>query len=415
MNNEKDIIDNLIYDEDFIKLVKLYQRPNFFRVMGKSYREEWHSSFLCWLLNPAENHGLGTIPLKSFFELYSRKQDGNSHLADADISLLTESDYGTFHFSTEHLVKGGRIDIFGKSEKAVLVIENKVTSKEHDNQTERYYNYVSSAADYKNSQKYYVYLTIDKNDTAQDSHYIHITYQDIYDYVISRCMEHEDLHPDTKMILEQYSLNLSNPLNTVVMAHTNKPLCEKIYNRHQAALELIKRTMGSSGRDENSYVCREAEKYFKYLNEILRSAGRPDIVKINTDIDRLNGKDLLRALCENGIIQPGETEFILERYDMTFIVQVVEYEGEYKCISGYCKNYDGEQMADAVSWNGMEYFSSLTDAVDTAVMVYKHSKGDTDFDKKSGPGSTPLRELHSKKSIDDLKEELKEKWRDSLK
>lgn len=409
-NNEKNVIDSLFDDTDFKKLVKLYESPNFFRVIGKSYREEWHSGFLCWLLDPTQNHGLGIIPLKFFFELYSKKQNESGSFNRMDISSMTENDYEKFDFTTEYSInyrtkfgKKGRVDIFGKNDKAILVIENKVKSREHDTQTVRYYDYFNSEGAFKDKQKYFVYLCVDKDDKAQDSHYVNITYQDLYDYVIRKCIEYNKSEFEGRVLLEQYAINLSNPLNDVVMAHTCRPLCERIYNKHQSSIELIRKIMSNSDRDENSYVCRKSEKYIIYLNEVLYSLDKPIIVKVNTRIEKLQGRELVRVLCENGIIKPNETEFILEQYGMVFIVKVIEYEGEYKCISGYCKNYDGKEDVNVIYLDGNCYFSSLTDAVDAAVKVYKNSIGESGFDKKSGPGSTPLRELNSGKSISELK------------
>ena len=220
MKSEEMLIDSLINGNDFKEFVRMCEKPNLFSVMGKIYREEWHSSFLCWLLDPNENHGLGAMPLKCFFELYNKKQEENHMAAHIDISSMSDVDFARFRFRTEEKIyskinfREGRIDIFAKSENAILVIENKVKSKEHDSQTRLYYQYFESKDEYKNQQKYYVYLRVDKGDVAQDKHYVNITYQEVYDYVISECLNCEMLDLDGKVVLEQYVINLSIEWNS---------------------------------------------------------------------------------------------------------------------------------------------------------------------------------------------------------
>lgn len=65
----KNMLDDLENDNDFIELRKLYETPNCFTIMGDKRREEWHSNFVCWLLDPNENHGLGKFPLVKFLDL----------------------------------------------------------------------------------------------------------------------------------------------------------------------------------------------------------------------------------------------------------------------------------------------------------------------------------------------------------
>ena len=47
--------------------IELYlKRPNIFKALGAQHYELRHSNFLSWLLNPNENHGIGTIFLTKF-------------------------------------------------------------------------------------------------------------------------------------------------------------------------------------------------------------------------------------------------------------------------------------------------------------------------------------------------------------
>ncbi|MEE1444694.1 MAG: PD-(D/E)XK nuclease family protein [Blautia sp.] len=117
------MIDALNHDTDFQTLIKKYESPNCFRIMGRTRREEWHSNFVCWLLDPSSNHNLGNFPLKMFFELIK---------IDID-----EIDFDQTIFKTEVSIENGRIDILGESEKFILIIENKLDARETYNAKEK--------------------------------------------------------------------------------------------------------------------------------------------------------------------------------------------------------------------------------------------------------------------------------------
>ena len=48
----EELLQDLEKDDDFIALKHKYEKPNEFTIMGDKRREEWHSSFICWLLDP---------------------------------------------------------------------------------------------------------------------------------------------------------------------------------------------------------------------------------------------------------------------------------------------------------------------------------------------------------------------------
>jgi hypothetical protein len=44
-------------------------RVNFFRIVGRTHTETWHSAFWAWLLDPCGSHGLSSLPLRLLLEL----------------------------------------------------------------------------------------------------------------------------------------------------------------------------------------------------------------------------------------------------------------------------------------------------------------------------------------------------------
>lgn len=123
------MIDALNHDTDFQTLIKKYESPNCFHIMGRTRREEWHSNFVCWLLDPSSNHNLGNFPLKMFFELINKNLN--------DEINIDEIDFDQTIFKTEVSIENGRIDILGESEKFILIIENKLDARETYNAKEK--------------------------------------------------------------------------------------------------------------------------------------------------------------------------------------------------------------------------------------------------------------------------------------
>ena len=95
----KDMLEALESDNDFRTLKQKYESPNEFTIMGNKRREEWHSSFVSWLLNPKQNHKLGKFPLEKFLELVESKGENLE---------IDKTDIADMKFETEHRTNGGR-------------------------------------------------------------------------------------------------------------------------------------------------------------------------------------------------------------------------------------------------------------------------------------------------------------------
>lgn len=56
----------MIDDKVFQDFKKKYDSPNCFKIIGNDHFENRHTNFLAWLLNPKDNHGLRSEPLRFF-------------------------------------------------------------------------------------------------------------------------------------------------------------------------------------------------------------------------------------------------------------------------------------------------------------------------------------------------------------
>lgn len=249
-------INKLLTDPDFLELVNFQNRPNLFSTLAVSHTEMWHSAFVKFLIDPASHLGLGTFPLRRFLfavmhvgrtSLNTRKPDLS--LGDLEDMVLDDIEFGTeFSFSE---LRNKRIDIIGLQEEVSLasregetssiriIIENKITARESNDQTSSYYESAKrSSEDFQ--YDFFIFLTPDESQMPKSDQFIQLTYQDLCDLIIRPCLNHPALPDESKYLLQQYLLNLRNPTKGgYVMALPNKELCQRIYLAHKNVLNEI--------------------------------------------------------------------------------------------------------------------------------------------------------------------------------
>lgn len=230
-----EIIDDIIAfnnDVDVQRLKEIYYSQTLPEIFAVSRRELTHSSFLAWLFATSSNHGLGTAPLVQLLELCvlkSREQKKNWITDKVSNAIITRD----FHISecisvTEEAVvtanARGRADIVLTCEinlpnlsvnKLKIVIENKVYSDEHGNQTQTYFDYYESIKE-KQEKVLYIYLTPPTSIADADCpEFIHITYQDLLEHVFEPIRKRIDISKRTQFILNEYISSLSIPADVI--------------------------------------------------------------------------------------------------------------------------------------------------------------------------------------------------------
>lgn len=238
-------IENLITDHRFQDLKYRQEKTNVFTIVGQTHTEHWHSSFISWLLDSHSSLRLGHFPLARLLTLYMIKNPScGFNLRDIynwkldDIRFSTEKD-------ASYDGKKRSIDVYGESNELILVIENKVNARENYNnsdqgQTMDYYNYVERNKR-PEQRALYFFITADQKQTPYADMYVQISYQEMYDSIISKCMEHPQVSDDGKYLLEQYAANLRETIHNsnMPMALVNIPLCKDLYNDYSEILDGI--------------------------------------------------------------------------------------------------------------------------------------------------------------------------------
>lgn len=322
----------LVSCKEFQRLKFFQEKTNVFTVVGQTHTEHWHSSFMSWLLDPNSSLCLGHYPLARLLNLYLIKnEDANLSVKDIfgmnldNVRFETEK---TFFTSDQ---KKRSIDVYGESDEIVLVIENKVKARENMNgtdvgQTQDYREYVE--AHKKSGQKIIcLFVTPDPKQKPYDGSYTRITYQEFYDYVIAKCIEHPQLSKDGRYLLEQYANNLREPVHGSPMALVNTVLCNEIYSNYSDILdEIFEDVDGSQDYiNDDRLTCVIYHHYQSIFDEIYLSLdekryGRTPKSTLQRKI--VSFTDLYRA----NKIQDG-TEFVMD-YDGVCYYAVAQYDAK---------------------------------------------------------------------------------------
>jgi len=217
-------------DSDAQKLRSYYYDKSILEIFAVSRRELSHSAFLAWLFDSNCNRDLGLLPLKKLFEIIIRRrmeQENTKSEIEQNLEnaiLADNLSISNIAVKTEEGVKKGRVDIViesiirigEKNKKIKIIIENKVSTTEHSDQTIKY------SSHYKNNKEesnIFVFLTpkpsieLDKQKEASCAckKFIEINYQDILNYILEPILKEENISEKTKFIISEYIQSLSVP------------------------------------------------------------------------------------------------------------------------------------------------------------------------------------------------------------
>ena len=259
--NFADSIISLYRTQAYQELNAYYQYQTVYNVLGVERNENRHSAFIAWLLNPAESHCLTEHPLRKFLSLIAAKAyyAGKEYRHETVLRHLITGNYEfkSWTIKTEQsiiaLANGrtsefvdvfengvikndaqNRFDIWMLLQVAFkdsditwaipIILENKIYSIEgnsidpHKAQTERYtraMQVICRVLELGDScQPLMVYLTPSGAHPPRCESFLHITYQDLLDHVISPAAISARLQNtgnDARCMIEGYIRNLSCP------------------------------------------------------------------------------------------------------------------------------------------------------------------------------------------------------------
>lgn len=260
---------SLISEPEFIRFENILSEPNFFRIVGRSHYERWHSSFFGWLLDANGSHLLSDYVLRRFLLLLldERCLKASNHpeifltntlpIVDFSAIEVTPNEY----LSTETSVSGvGRFDIFltahyaddsGNNGNLNIIFELKIDSKPDGNQSTKYADWLLE--NHPKDVNFLIYLTLNLSDSSKstvgDQRWYCLDYQLLNDKLLIPLLDHPNLNEKVKPFIIQYIKNLKTRYRGVKMAITNeeKRLALALYEKYSDVFDSIYDALVSTG------------------------------------------------------------------------------------------------------------------------------------------------------------------------
>jgi len=256
--NAKQQLKKLILDPSFHRLSELQAKEEtYFSILGIENKELRHSNMLAWLFNPKGGHGLGDRFLKEFIKQYfSVNEYEDFGLGEATLSVF---DFVKLDLQDAEVRREfNNIDILVVSEKAsfILVIENKIRSRELSGQLEKYRNHIEvHYPDWK--FRIYVYLSLFPQGITEEDWYEQLNYEHIYQ--ILETIQTESIDQHSSFIINDYKKTLHN------MLYENKEieaLARQVYKEHKESFDLVfKYALSKGNKSHYSQVPNDIETW----------------------------------------------------------------------------------------------------------------------------------------------------------
>lgn len=277
-----------------------YNTPSFWQIMNIARRENSHSAFISYYLNPNNHHSLGDSFLKLFLQMVIIRAIEQKKDIDDDFAqkIMLSSTILTSYMKPEEFMQmngeKGRFDIFMKcfipanvngkisdnneDEEFIVIIENKVTAKETKNkygrgQTAKYKEYINKH--YPEQHHLMILLSPDSGKDISEGKgvkidcedFIRVTYQDLLDKVIEPVIGNHIPNQEDLIRLKDYVKCLSIPAleegtnnensKSIIMATSDKEtkLLMDFWNNNE---DLIKACLSViAGNEEFSEEARK--------------------------------------------------------------------------------------------------------------------------------------------------------------
>lgn len=286
----------------------LFKHKTYFEILKKKYDENTHSAFIAWLLEGTDiNLPKEDLPIMYFLDLLIEKTQkdkvGHQRISRGlRHSVLTRSvdlEVKKIPSPTEMVIKNlssideskDRVDVYvecsvrinGTKKLLQIFIENKIGSVEGSpknppkkaspeyinycgkHQTERYYSacsdffhpdtdFAKEFIDTKTNDKkkgkveqLFVYLTPSDAIGPRDSHFIHITYQELYNRVLSPLLMETSLGTTCYSLIKEYALTLTLPpvnksdrrqILAIAIGGEEEQLLKEFWTNHKNLIKL---------------------------------------------------------------------------------------------------------------------------------------------------------------------------------
>ena len=316
------IVSAFLSSREYREYSKYHER-NLFGITKVSRMELMHSNFLAWLFDSAESHNLGVFPSQKLLVAIAKAKNRNKEIGRLPDKLffpfLTES-FGIVAsrvFREETFYVEGKkrsidliIEIRTEDNRLLpIIIENKVNSHEHTDQTKDYF--IEAERRYSKSEKEYppifLFLVPMYNvSNATEASFITITYQDLVDYVLEPCMYKTDddtISSYIRTYLQCLSFQSDNEKGNQIMAISKEEqrILQTFLNNNRnflnSLIEIMKESEDYEKEDldklQNTLNSRDYSKYIFEGNEYNKSKLVHAVVRTFIDTKKPSFSELL--------------------------------------------------------------------------------------------------------------------------
>lgn len=214
-----------------------FDRYNIFDILNIGRQELRHSDFLAFLLNSERSGDIGKQFLRNFLALLAK----DVVPTELDFFTMLYGNIENTNVRREVAVKNGRIDILieleitkEKTQKLIIAIENKVDTGEHDNQLDKYREFLYGEK-YMTYKKIMLYLSPDKT-LPHDDAWIAIDYEFIY-AVLSR-VDTENADNTVKTLVHDYMSKIRSEFKMSIDDELKRQ-ATAIYKKNRKVLDFI--------------------------------------------------------------------------------------------------------------------------------------------------------------------------------
>lgn len=273
--DDKNALQDFLLDIECLdELLPWTGKFNLFDVLKISRTEIRHSNMLAWLLDPNENHGFGDSFLKNVLQRIIETDSYGKH----DIFQILLSDM--YSFSVYREWKNIDILLISYEEKILVAIENKVGAHEHSNQLNKYRKTLET--EFQDYKRIYVFLTPDGEDPSDVENWDVLTYSDIVELLEHLC-EQKDLQQDISLMIRNY---IDVIRRDIVKDQELVEICNKIYNKHKKALDLIFENR-TDGTKQISDAIKKALKKLEEEGLIVRDSDCTELIFRTAEMDNI--------------------------------------------------------------------------------------------------------------------------------
>lgn len=308
------------------RLQSLCSRDTFMGICGKRTSETAHSAFLKWLFENNEFSRVPLSPIITFLRLYSLKSFGRdtdpssrtlvNKFRTGEIKSVREVIGKTEVPTTEkRFVDLELIITLNDGSKLRCCVENKIYSKEHDNQCEVYYQFYHSKNDIPTI---YIFLSPEETNVTENPHYVNISYKELYDCVLVPLFDNFGEHHSSRAMsyLQEYIETLTSfdeDYKPIVMSNEYKNLLKEIYDNHR---EMFFQAISEYGtEDEKKFVKKKSYSICYGGGNVISAIGYTKMART-----------VIETLLENGVSEKDILDTIgkvdVARFDQSVVDDV---------------------------------------------------------------------------------------------